>query len=143
MELPAGIGEGELVLFYRPAAIVIGGVSVIVSLVAMCIIGLCNTSDVAFLRQMTDILSVRDLMKGYGAVRAVDGVSFAVQQGEIFGLLGTNGAGKTTTLECLIGLRAADAGSVEICGFKPASHPNEVKQRIGVALQSTSLCRTA
>ncbi len=82
---------------------------------------------------------VRDLRKRYDGVDAVRGVSFAIEPGEIFGLLGPNGAGKTTTVECLIGLREADAGYVEVCGLDARREPAEVKQRIGVALQSTSL----
>jgi ABC-2 type transport system ATP-binding protein len=82
---------------------------------------------------------VRDLSKRYGGVEAVRGVSFAIEAGEIFGLLGPNGAGKTTTLECLVGLREADAGGLEVCGLDARKHPREVKQRIGVALQSTAL----
>ena len=82
---------------------------------------------------------VRDLSKRYGGVEAVRGVSFAIEAGEIFGLLGPNGAGKTTTLECLVGLREADAGALEVCGLDARKHPREVKQRIGVALQSTAL----
>ena len=82
---------------------------------------------------------VRDLSKRYGGVEAVRGVSFAIEAGEIFGLLGPNGAGKTTTLECLGGLREADAGALEVCGLDARKQPREVKQRIGVALQSTAL----
>ena len=82
---------------------------------------------------------VRDLSKRYGGVEAVRGVSFAIEAGEIFGLLGPNGAGKTTTLECLVGLREADAGELEVCGLDARKQPGEVKQRIGVALQSTAL----
>jgi ABC-2 type transport system ATP-binding protein len=82
---------------------------------------------------------VQDLRKRYGAVSAVDGVSFEVAGGEIFGLLGPNGAGKTTTVECLIGLRDADEGAIEICGIDARRHPQDVKQKIGAALQTTSL----
>ncbi len=82
---------------------------------------------------------VRDLQKRYAGVDAVRGVSFAIEPGEIFGLLGPNGAGKTTTVECLVGLREADSGQLEVCGLDARRHPQEVKQRIGVALQSTSL----
>src|SRR5690606_24162092 len=67
------------------------------------------------------------------------GVSFAIEEGEVFGLLGPNGAGKTTTVECLIGLRQADAGTLEVCGLDALRQPQAVKQRIGVALQSTAL----
>jgi len=82
---------------------------------------------------------VRDLRKSYAGVEAVRGVSFSIEAGEIFGLLGPNGAGKTTTVECLIGLREPDAGELEVCGLDARRHPHEVKQHIGVALQSTSL----
>jgi ABC-2 type transport system ATP-binding protein len=82
---------------------------------------------------------VRDLRKSYDGVEAVRGVSFEVQPGEIFGLLGPNGAGKTTTVECVIGLRQPDGGQLEVCGLDARRHGREVKQKIGVALQSTSL----
>ena len=82
---------------------------------------------------------VRDLHKSYDGVQAVRGVSFEIQPGEIFGLLGPNGAGKTTTVECIVGLREPDAGVLEVCGLDARREPAEVKQRIGVALQSTSL----
>ena len=82
---------------------------------------------------------VRDLRKRYDGVEAVRGVSFAIESGEIFGLLGPNGAGKTTTVECLVGLREPDAGEIEVCGLDARRQPREVKQKIGVALQSTSL----
>ena len=82
---------------------------------------------------------VRDLRKSYDGVEAVRGVSFAIEPGEIFGLLGPNGAGKTTTVECVVGLREADAGELEVCGLDARRNPREVKQKIGVALQTTSL----
>ena len=85
------------------------------------------------------VVVVRDLRKSYGAVRAVADVSFTIEAGEIFGLLGPNGAGKTTTLECLIGLREPDAGQLEVCGLDAVRRAPEVKQKIGVALQSTAL----
>src|SRR5688572_28920303 len=84
-------------------------------------------------------VSVRDLVKSYGNVQAVRGLSFDVGRGEIFGLLGPNGAGKTTTLECTIGLRTPDAGSVTLVGIDVVRHPRAVKRRIGVALQATAL----
>src|SRR5215213_4599475 len=84
-------------------------------------------------------VNVRDLRKSYDGVEAVRGVSFTVEPGEIFGLLGPNGAGKTTTVECLIGLREPDGGELEVCGLDARKHPREVKQKIGVALQSTAL----
>ena len=82
---------------------------------------------------------VRDLRKSYDGVEAVRGVSFAITPGEIFGLLGPNGAGKTTTVECLVGLREPDGGELEVCGLDARRHPHAVKQKIGVALQTTSL----
>jgi ABC-2 type transport system ATP-binding protein len=84
-------------------------------------------------------VDVRHLRKSYGNVQAVRDVSFTIEAGEIFGLLGPNGAGKTSTLECLVGLREADAGELTVCGLDARLHPREVKQKIGVALQSTAL----
>jgi ABC-2 type transport system ATP-binding protein len=84
-------------------------------------------------------LAVHDLRKAYGRVEAVRGVSFEVQDREILGLLGPNGAGKTTTLECLIGLREPDAGTIEVCAIDARRNPREVKQKIGAALQTTAL----
>jgi ABC-2 type transport system ATP-binding protein len=82
---------------------------------------------------------VQDLHKSYGDVQAARGVTFAIHDGEIFGLLGPNGSGKTTTLECIIGLREPDAGSIEVCGIDARLRPQDVKQKIGAALQTTSL----
>lgn len=82
---------------------------------------------------------VTGLRKRYGANEALRGVDFTLQAGEIFGLLGPNGAGKTTTLECVLGLREPDAGSVEICGLDARRFPLEVKRKLGAALQSTAL----
>ena len=84
-------------------------------------------------------VSVRDLRKKYGSVEALRGVTFDVADGEILGLLGPNGAGKTTTVECIVGLREADTGAIEVCGIDARTNPREVKQRIGAALQTTSL----
>jgi ABC-2 type transport system ATP-binding protein len=84
-------------------------------------------------------LSVADLSKSYGPVRAVDGVCFDIAGGEIFGLLGPNGAGKTTTVECAVGLREPDSGRVIVAGLDARRHRQAVKQRIGVALQATML----
>jgi ABC-2 type transport system ATP-binding protein len=84
-------------------------------------------------------ISVQNLIKRYGEVAAVAGVSFEVRRGEVFGLLGPNGAGKTTTVEIIEGLRTRDGGEVTVCGFDPLHTPNEVKERLGVALQATAL----
>jgi len=85
------------------------------------------------------VIRVRDLRKTYGQTRAVDGVSFEVRKGEVFGLLGPNGAGKTTTVEILEGLRAPDGGTADVLGIDVARHPGALKQRIGVALQTAAL----
>ncbi|HYL64134.1 MAG TPA: ABC transporter ATP-binding protein [Candidatus Methylomirabilis sp.] len=87
----------------------------------------------------TPILKVENLVKRYGHVEAVRGVSFEVAEGEVFGLLGPNGAGKTSTVEILEGLRDPDGGSVFVCGLNPQTHAQELKHEIGAALQSTSL----
>jgi ABC-2 type transport system ATP-binding protein len=82
---------------------------------------------------------IRDLWKHYGPTAAVRGVSLAVERGEIFGLLGPNGAGKTTTLECVLGLREADRGTIEIAGIDARRDRRAAKQRVGVALQETAV----
>jgi ABC-2 type transport system ATP-binding protein len=87
----------------------------------------------------TPVLEVENLVKNYGDVQAVRGVSFSVQEGEVFGLLGPNGAGKTTTVEILEGLRDLDSGRVRVCGFDPQANADELKHEIGAALQSTAL----
>jgi ABC-2 type transport system ATP-binding protein len=85
------------------------------------------------------VIHVDDLKKCYGDVKAVDGVTFEVARGEVFGMLGPNGAGKTTTIEVLEGLRHPDSGSVRVFGLDVVHHPEAIKQRIGVQLQSVSL----
>jgi ABC-2 type transport system ATP-binding protein len=85
------------------------------------------------------VIRVDDLRKAYGETRAVDGVSFEVRAGTVFGLLGPNGAGKTTTVEVLEGLRTPDSGSVRILGIDVVGHPDELKPRIGVSLQTAAL----
>ena len=83
-------------------------------------------------------LRVDELVKRYGGVVAVDGLSFSVRRGEVFGLLGPNGAGKTTTLEVVVGLQRPDSGRVEALGLDGAVHGREIKARIGVQLQASS-----
>jgi ABC-2 type transport system ATP-binding protein len=87
-------------------------------------------------------IAVRDLRKSYGELEAVRGISFEVQQGEVFGLLGPNGAGKTTTVEILEGYRHRDAGEVEVLGTDPAAAGGEWRERIGVVLQSSAMYET-
>jgi ABC-2 type transport system ATP-binding protein len=81
-------------------------------------------------------IAVEGLEKSYGAVRAVDGLSFTVEAGEVFALLGPNGAGKTTTVEILTGHRRRSGGQVTVLGFDPATGGRAYRERIGVVLQS-------
>lgn len=83
------------------------------------------------------IISVQNLVKNYGPFEAVKGLSFEVQEGEIFGLLGPNGAGKSTTLEIIETLRPKTSGKVLVDGLDLDTQPNEIKKRIGVQLQSS------
>lgn len=85
------------------------------------------------------VIRVAGLRKSYGETRAVDGVSFEVARGSVFGLLGPNGAGKSTTVEILEGLRMPDAGEVRVLGVDAVRHPDELKPRIGVSLQTAAL----
>src|ERR1700739_359713 len=84
-------------------------------------------------------IEVLNLTKRYGDVEALRGVSFSVNEGEVFGLLGPNGAGKTSTVEILEGLRTPDSGSVSVCGLDPQTSGDEFSHIIGAALQSTAL----
>jgi len=83
------------------------------------------------------ILVVKDLVKTYDKKNVVDGVSFSVNKGEVFGILGPNGAGKTTTLEMIETLRPIDGGKAVLDGYDVTKEPNKVKQLIGVQLQSS------
>jgi ABC-2 type transport system ATP-binding protein len=87
---------------------------------------------------MTKPIVVEGLRKRYGDLKAVDGVSFSVEEGEFFGILGPNGAGKTTTLEIIEGLREADEGLVEVLGLTPWPRNPALLPRIGVQLQASS-----
>jgi ABC-2 type transport system ATP-binding protein len=84
-------------------------------------------------------VEVAHLRKTYGPVVAVDDVSFSVAEGEIFGILGPNGAGKTTTVECAIGLRTPDSGTVRLLGLDPQADRDEVHEIVGVQLQAAAL----
>jgi ABC-2 type transport system ATP-binding protein len=80
---------------------------------------------------------VENLVKIYGTRTAVDGVSFAVHAGEVYGLLGPNGAGKSTTVEIIEGHRERTAGDVSVLGFDPARAARELRDRVGIVLQSS------
>ncbi len=85
------------------------------------------------------MIEAQNLVKRYGETTAVDGVSLQVHAGEILGLLGPNGAGKTTAIEMMEGLRAPDSGTCRICGFDSLRQTGQVRERIGIALQSARL----
>ncbi len=88
---------------------------------------------------MDAIVQVEGLRKVYGATVAVDGVSFEVSEGEIFGMVGPNGAGKTTTIECLEGLRKPDAGTVCVLGVDPQRESQTLREHTGMQLQQSNL----
>ncbi len=85
------------------------------------------------------IIEVRGLRKVYGGRAVVDGVSFSVEKGEIFGILGPNGAGKTTTVECIGGLRSRDGGTITVAGFDPAGEDKALREELGIQLQESTL----
>ncbi len=87
---------------------------------------------------MRNVVVVEDLVKHYGKIKAVDGVSFSVYENEIFGMVGPNGAGKTTTIECIEGLKKQDAGVIEVLGLNPSTNREKIYEHIGVQLQETN-----
>ncbi len=89
--------------------------------------------------RMNKTIEVKDLRKYYEDVKAVDGISFSVDEGEIFGMLGPNGAGKTTTIETVIGLIDRTGGEISVLGMNPDNELGSIKKKIGVQLQSPSL----
>ena len=82
-------------------------------------------------------VSVRNLTKSFSGRRVVDELSFDVQKGEVFALLGHNGAGKSTTIDLILGLKVPDGGSAEILGMDAAKNRKQVFERVGVQLQNT------
>ena len=85
------------------------------------------------------VIEVRDLTKRFGAVAAVDGLSFSVERGRIFGLLGPNGAGKTTTIQLLLGLTTPTAGTIRVFGLDVARHRRAILQRSNFSSAYVSL----
>jgi ABC-2 type transport system ATP-binding protein len=85
------------------------------------------------------VVEVDHIRKVYGTTLAVDDVSFSVDEGEIFGILGPNGAGKTTAVECVVGLRVPDAGTIRVLGLDPRADGRQLKERVGVQLQESAL----
>ncbi len=104
----------------------------------VCVVGPAVVADTVGL---VSVIEVGSLVKRYGALTAVDGVSFSVEAGEVFALLGPNGAGKSTTIEICEGYRTSDAGQVSVLGLDPARAGRELRDRIGVVLQSTGIER--
>lgn len=88
---------------------------------------------------MGTVIDVKDLFKSYGETRAVDGVSFQVKKGEIFGMVGPNGAGKTTTIECVEGLRESDRGEIRVLGLDPIRQERQLRPLLGIQLQEAHL----
>jgi ABC-2 type transport system ATP-binding protein len=88
---------------------------------------------------MDAVINVTNLHKSYGTTIAVDDISFAVKEGEIFGMVGPNGAGKTTTIECLEGLREPDAGQVRVLGVDPHLQSRFLHTHAGMQLQDSNL----
>jgi ABC-2 type transport system ATP-binding protein len=86
-----------------------------------------------------DVVTVQHLVKRYGPLHAVNDVSLSLQEGEIFGIIGPNGAGKTTCVECISGLRAPDAGSINVYGLSPQKDRNKIREVVGVQLQESAL----
>ncbi len=90
------------------------------------------------MKNTANIIEVKKLKKAFGKVKAVNGITFEVKRGEVFGMLGPNGAGKTTTLEMLEGLRKSDSGTIIVAGIDVNKEPQKVKNLIGVQLQSSA-----
>lgn len=86
---------------------------------------------------MQEIIKVEQLSKSYGNLLAVDNISLSVKCGTVFGLLGANGAGKSTTIECILGTRKADSGTVSILGYNPRKERRRLFQNVGVQFQES------
>ncbi len=87
---------------------------------------------------MEGLIKVENLSKSYGNLKALDGLSFAVKSGTVFGLLGANGAGKSTAIECILGSKKADSGEATILGMNPATNRKELFERVGVQFQEVN-----
>ena len=90
---------------------------------------------------MPAVIDVHDLVKRFGKLTAVDGISFAIEPGEVFGMLGPNGSGKTTTIRMMCGLMSPTSGSVQVAGVDVVAAPDRVKERIGYMSQAFGLYR--
>ncbi|WBW97197.1 ABC transporter ATP-binding protein [Oceanirhabdus sp. W0125-5] len=83
-------------------------------------------------------LKVKNLTKSYGDLMAVNNINFEIKKGEFFGLLGANGAGKSTTIECILGTKTPDSGSVEVLGLNPQKNRKQLFEKVGVQFQKSS-----
>lgn len=88
---------------------------------------------------MSAVIECKHVVKRYGDIVAVNDVSLTIEEGEIFGLVGPNGAGKTTLIEMLESLRSPDSGTIRVLGLDPSKQAAEIKEKIGVQLQTTSI----
>ena len=88
---------------------------------------------------MAAVVSCEHITKSYGDLVAVNDVSLGIEEGEIFGLVGPNGAGKTTLIEMIESLRTPDSGSISVLGFNPTKEADELQEKIGIQLQTTSI----
>lgn len=91
------------------------------------------------IEQSPEVVSVHDLRKTYGNVKAVDGITFSLIKGEIFGIVGPNGAGKTTTMDCIVGMKKSDSGSLRVLGMDPIKQGLKLRQRLGIQQQESEL----
>lgn len=87
---------------------------------------------------MEGIINVSGLSKSYAGSKVIENLSFSVGKGEVYGLLGANGAGKTTTIECVLGTRKADSGTVSILGLDPGKSRKQLFEQVGVQFQETN-----
>ena len=93
----------------------------------------------SFASSSSDPIVAQSLVRYFGDVKAVDGIDITVKTGEIFGFLGPNGAGKSTAVRMLTTLLSPTSGTATVAGFDVAKHPDEVRRRIGVALQDAAI----
>ena len=99
-----------------------------------------NTEPLVYMgATIPDIIEAIHLEKTFGSIKAVDGISFAVKKGEVFGFLGPNGAGKTSTMKIIACVSPRTSGTIRVFGMDPDISPAEIKQRLGVVPQETNL----
>jgi len=87
---------------------------------------------------METIIQVKNMNKSYGDLKAVENINLSISRGEVFGLLGANGAGKSTTIECMLGTRKQDSGTVSILGMNPQNDRKKLFEKVGVQFQESN-----